>query len=55
MKFYQFNHAPMGEKYREMSKAEYELAKREPYRWFIDFDNCVIECSEEEYWSYYQK
>lgn len=55
MKFYQFNHAPMGEKYREMSKAEYELAKREPYRWFIDFDNCVIEYSEEEYWSYYQK
>ena len=55
MKYYfEYNHAPAGDKYCIMTKAEYELAKRDPTRWFIDFGNCVIECSKAERTEYYR-
>ena len=55
MKYYfEYNHAPTGDKYCIMTKAEYELAKRDPTRWFIDFGNCVIECSKAERTEYYR-
>ena len=55
MKYYfEYNHAPAGDKYCIMTKAEYELAKRDPSRWFIDFGNCVIECSKAERTEYYR-
>ncbi len=53
-KYYEYNKQG-GEKYSEFTEKEFLVAKEDETRWFISFGNCVLECEEDEYRSYYSE